>query len=291
MTKIVVGVDGSESSHEALTWAVAEAKLHGQPLEALMAWGYLDQHHVPAEARYFEPDYDEADARAALDRYVTDVLGPEASGEVELRPTCDLPARALLDAGKDAELLVVGARGRGGFAGLLLGSVSQKVLHQATCPVAVVRVTNEPDPEGGAPRIVVGVDGSTNADAALRWAIDEGRRRGASVEVVHAWHMPFVTPYPYVMTESDTAVFEDLARETLDQAIRRANPTTEDRISSFTSVSGPASLILEAAKGADLIVVGTRGRSAAKAALLGSVSHQVTLHATCPVVVVPEEST
>ena len=87
MTKIVVGVDGSESSQEALRWAVAEAKLHGQPLEALMAWGYLDQHHVPAEAQHFEPDYDEADARDALAQYVTDVLGPDASDDVELRPT------------------------------------------------------------------------------------------------------------------------------------------------------------------------------------------------------------
>ena len=56
-------------------------------------------------------------------------------------------------------------------------------------------------------------------------------------------------------------------------------------------MSGPASLLLETAKGADLIVVGSRGLSAAKAAVLGSVSHQVTLHATCPVVVIPEEST
>ena len=88
MRKIVVGVDGSESSQEALRWAVAEAKLHGQPLEALMAWGYLDQHHVPAEAHYFEPDYDEADARAALAQYVIEVLGPDAGGGVELRPSC-----------------------------------------------------------------------------------------------------------------------------------------------------------------------------------------------------------
>ena len=101
MTKIVVGVDGSESSQEALRWAVAEAKLHGQPLEALMAWGYLDQHHVPAEAQHFEPDYDEADARDALAQYVADVLGPDAvrrRGAATDRATCPrercwMPAR------------------------------------------------------------------------------------------------------------------------------------------------------------------------------------------------------
>ena len=291
MTSIVVGVDGSESSQEALLWAVAEAKLHEHPIEALMAWGYLGQHHVPPEARQFEPDYDEEDARDALAQYVTDVLGPESADDIGLRPTCDLPARALLDAGKDAAMLVVGARGRGGFTSLLLGSVSQKILHHATCPVAVIRVGQEGDPEPGEARIVVGIDGSRNADAALHWAIDEGRRRGAGVEVVHAWHMPFVAPYPYVSADFDAATFENSAREILDQAIHRAQPTAEDRITKLMSLSGPASLLLETAKGADLIVVGSRGLSAAKAAILGSVSHQVSLHATCPVVVVPEEPT
>ena len=291
MTKIIVGVDGSESSREALRWAVSEANLHGQPLEALMAWGYLDQHHVPADARHFEPDYDEADARDALARYVADALGPDASHDVELRPTCDLPARALLDAGKAAAMLVVGARGRGGFASLLLGSVSQKVLHHATCPVAVIRGGQDPDPAGSEGRIVVGVDGSPNGDAALRWAIDEGRRRGSSVDVVHAWHMPFVAPYHYVPTDIDPLTFEETGRQTLAQAIRRAKLTAEDRVTEVCAMSGPSSLLLESAKGADLVVVGSRGLSAAKAAVLGSVSHQVTLHATCPVVVIPEGST
>jgi nucleotide-binding universal stress UspA family protein len=291
MTGIVVGVDGSESSQEALLWAVAEAKLHGQPLDALMAWEYLDQHHVPAEDRHFEPDYDEAEALDVLAQYVADVLGPDASGQVGLRPTCDLPARALLDAGNDAAMLVVGARGRGGFTSLLLGSVSQKVLHHATCPVAVIRPAAEPRPGIGEGRIVVGVDGSRNADAALRWAIDEGRRRDASVEVVHAWHMPLAAPYPGLSTDVDMTTIEKAARETIDQAIGRAKLTTKDRVGKVIALSGPSSLLLETAKGADLVVVGSRGLSAAKGAVLGSVSHQVTLHAPCPVVVIPEEST
>jgi nucleotide-binding universal stress UspA family protein len=291
MTKIVVGVDGSESSRAALLWAMAEAKIHGRRLEALMAWGYLDQRHVPGNARYFEPDYDEVDALEALTQYVTEVLGSDGSDDVGLRPTCDLPARALLDAGKDAAMLVVGARGRGGFASLLLGSVSQKVLHHATCPVAVIRAGHEPDLTSREGRIVVGVDGSRNADAALRWAIEEGRRRDADVEVVHAWNMPFVAPYAYVAADLDINTFEETAQETLDQAIRRAKPTAVDRVSKVVTMSGPSSLLLETAKGADLIVVGSRGLSAVEAAVLGSVSHQVTLHATCPVVVIPEEST
>ena len=152
----------------------------GSPLEALMAWGYLDQHHVPAEARLL---------RARLRRG----RRPHGAG-VSTSPKCSAPTppaawscahlstcprgRSSRPA-EDAALLVVGARGRGGFASLLLGSVSQKVLHHATCPVAVIRAGQEPSPRVGEGRIVVGVDGSRNADAALRWAIDEGRRRGA----------------------------------------------------------------------------------------------------------------
>ena len=86
----------------------------------------------------------------------------------------DLPPQHL---GEDAALLLVGARGRGGFAGLLLGSVSQKVLHQATCPVAVVHAIENGAPHGDDQRIVVGVDGSSGADRALRWALEEARRR------------------------------------------------------------------------------------------------------------------
>jgi nucleotide-binding universal stress UspA family protein len=255
-----------------------------------MAWGYLDQHHVAADAP-FAPDYDEAQAHVALASYVTGVLGADATDELSLRPTNDLPAHALIEASKDAELIVVGARGLGGFTRLLLGSVSQKVLHHAQCPVAVIRAGEEPNTEGAPERIVVGIDGSATADAALRWALDEGRRRGARVEVVHAWHMPFVAPYPYMAADFDTATFEKIARDTLDQAIRRAGVTAEDDVSKLMSLAGPASLILEVAKGADLVVVGSRGLGGVKGAVLGSVSHQVSLHATCPVVVVPEEET
>lgn len=289
MSKIVVGVDGSVGAQDALRWAAAEAKLVGLPLVALMAWGYLDQHHA-APGAFFEPDYHEANAHVALASYVVAALGPRATDDVEMRPVCDLPASALLAAGEDAALLVVGARGRGGFASLLLGSVSQKVLHHATCPVAVVHGCGEPTASGGDGRIVVGVDGSTNADAALRWAINEGRLRGDVVDVVHAWHMPYVAPYPYVAVDFDTETFEKAAHDTLDDAICRAHTKPDDRISKLTPLSGPAPALLDAAKGADLLVVGSRGLSGAKAALLGSVSHQVTLHATCPVVVVPEES-
>ena len=163
-------------------------------------------------------------------------------------------------------MLVVGARGRGGFTSLLLGSVSQKVLHHATCPVAVIRTSHEPRPEPDEARIVVGVDGSRTRTPRSAGRSTRADGADASVEVVHAWHMPFVAPYPYVATDFDTPRSRRTRTRSVDEAIRRATPTPDDRVSTVISLSGPPSLLLETAKGADLIVVGSRGLSAAKAA-------------------------
>jgi nucleotide-binding universal stress UspA family protein len=134
MTGIVVaGVDGSPQSALALRWAADEAKLRGAVLRAVCVWSYLDQ---PGKA--FDPGYGVDDARRLLDDAIAG-LGPAAAGvETERVTVNDLPARGLLDAARDADLVVVGARGMGGFRGLLLGSVSQQVAQHAPCPVVIV---------------------------------------------------------------------------------------------------------------------------------------------------------
>jgi nucleotide-binding universal stress UspA family protein len=137
--RIVVGVDGSGGADGALRFAMEEAKLRNAHLEVVLAWGLLDQPGVPDRAA-FDPAFGEEDARAliaaALDR-----VGADSTVETSLVPVCDLAARAVLDRARGADLVVVGARGLGGFRGLLLGSVSQQVVHHAPCPVVVV-----PDP-------------------------------------------------------------------------------------------------------------------------------------------------
>lgn len=139
MTSIVVGVDGSPGSRAALAWAIDEAELRQASVVALMAWDYLGQPH-PVDGASFDPSFDADDARRVVDALVDEVLGDRGrpSVEVERRAVLDLPARALLEASADADLLVVGRRGLGGFKGLLLGSVSQEVLAHAPCPVLVV---------------------------------------------------------------------------------------------------------------------------------------------------------
>jgi nucleotide-binding universal stress UspA family protein len=138
MGLIVVGVDESAGAAAALRWAMTEAEARGWSPRAVLAWGYLDQHHA-TPGQSFDPAYGEADAQAALDAIVAEVVGSARAATVDRKLVNDLPARALLDASEGADLLVVGARGLGGFRGLLLGSVSQQCLHHATCSVAVVR--------------------------------------------------------------------------------------------------------------------------------------------------------
>ena len=285
MGKIVVGVDGSEGSAGALRWAARESQLRGWPVTAVMAWGYLEQHHI--DSRQFDPEYDESKANDALEAYVAAALDETSAKQVNRQLTLDLAARGLLDASADADLLVMGARGLGGFRGLLLGSVSQTCLHHAHCPVAIVREPSHREP-GSTERIVVGIDGSGGAQAALDWALDEARARQASVDVVYGWQMIYTgAGYPYAIAV-DPKPLEDAARRQLAAAVERADTRgLEHPVEQLLIMGGGTSAILDTAEGADLIVVGTRGVGGFRGMLLGSVSHHVAQHAPCPVVAVP----
>ncbi len=227
---------------------------------------------------------------AALDAVVESTLAADPAARVRRRVVCDLAPRALLDSAAGAQLLVVGARGLGGFRGLLLGSVSQQCLAHARCPVAVI-CAGATVPKGGAmERIVVGVDGSETSRRALGWALEEGRLRQAAVQVVHAWHTPYLDGYPLTGATFDPALFEDGGRQIVESALAEADtrglPVPVERL--LVCGTG-ARAILEASKGADLVVVGSRGLGGFSGLLLGSVSHQVAHHASCPAVVVPPE--
>jgi nucleotide-binding universal stress UspA family protein len=287
MQGIVIGVDGSERAAHALRWATREAELHGWPLTAVLAWTFLDQHHADPDTT-FHPDYAEAEAKGALDAYIEQALdGGGAS--VQRSVVCGLPAPALLDASADATLLVVGARGLGGFQGLLLGSVSQQCLHHTARPIAIVRATAARTGEDTMERIVVGVDGSDTARRALNWAVAEARLRQAALEVVLAWHMPYIAGYPYAGVGFDPATFEKDAQTTLDSIVDGTDTTGVPQVARTLAVGDAASALLDRSADADLVVVGSRGHGGFAGLLLGSVSHHVTHHATCPVVVVPPE--
>ena len=136
-------------------------------------------------------------------------------------------------------------------------------------------------------RIVVGVDGSESAQEALRWAVAEARVRNATVEAVYAWHQPFATGYAEMGELYGLEHFEKEAQEALDAAVDAVDASGIPAIERRLVTGGAANALVEEAKGASLLVVGSRGRGGFTGLLLGSVSQQAAHHATCPVVIIP----
>ncbi len=280
MEGIIVGVDESPYARAALRWAADHGARHDRPVTALLAWGYIDQHHAEPGAP-FDPDYSAAVAAKVLDDLVDRTTADHDA--VRRVVVNDLPGRALLEAGDGADLVVVGARGIGGFRGLLLGSVSRQVLHHATCPVAVIRdaATRADQP------VVVGLDGSEPSRRALRWAFEEARSAGRCLVAVHAWLLPYsmlglydpAFDPPALAAESDRFLRRELAPVDTSGLIAP--------VEIVSSCDRPAAALLEAAALGSVLVVGSRGRGELASAVFGSVSDQVSHHATCPVVVVP----
>lgn len=139
--RIVVGVDGSPSSAQALRWAVRQARATGAEVHAVAAWTppsmYAWGPGLPDDVNWAE------DCATGLEQSIKDALDAEDAGRVQRHVVQGHPALALLDQAAGADLLVVGCRGHGGFAGMLLGSVSQHVIAHASCPVLVVHEEGE----------------------------------------------------------------------------------------------------------------------------------------------------
>jgi nucleotide-binding universal stress UspA family protein len=139
-------------------------------------------------------------------------------------------------------------------------------------------------------RIVVGVDGSPSSKAALLWALRQAELTGASVDAVIAWHPPVVVGGTFPpLGILDGIDFGDIAAKSLTEAIRQtADVARPVKISSTVTEGNAAQVLLEAAEGADLLVVGSRGHGGFTGALLGSVSQHCAHHAPCPLVIVRE---
>jgi nucleotide-binding universal stress UspA family protein len=156
------------------------------------------------------------------------------------------------------------------------------VLHEAKCPVAVIRddATRVGEP------VVVGVDGSESSQRALAWAVDDSRARQLPLVAVHAWQLPYNAMGFYATP--DPREFANSAEKFLEQEVARVDTTGLVAPVERRCVDGrPSAALLEASALASMVVVGSRGHGRLANVLLGSVSDQVSHHATCPVVVVP----
>jgi nucleotide-binding universal stress UspA family protein len=275
--RIVVGVDGSGASRAALSWGHRQAARTGVVLQPTIAY-----YSFPMPIQ--EVDFRGMAQNLAAEEIREVIKDP---GDVSLVPAVirGYPARVLIEASRGADLLVVGNRGGGGIAGALLGSVSLYCVQHARCPVAILR--EETDMAGGEPRIVVGVDGSPSSKAALSWAIQQAAVTGMAVEAFIAWRIPTYYGYSLAPDEVDLSDIAGLAARTIGDAVDQlGGAAAQVKITTAVVRGDPAQVLLDAAAGADLLVVGNRGHGVLAEALLGSVSQHCAHHASCPVVIV-----
>ncbi len=280
----VVGLDGSEHASNALAWATMNAQGRAESLQLVTAWQIPVVGAYPMASPAVMP-FDDEELKAAAASEIAQ-LAEDATKQLSIPVDVAVaqggPAAVLLEASTHGSLLVVGSRGRGGFARLMLGSTSTQCATHATVPTVVVRDA----PEAPTKRIVVGFDGSANSMASLRWAIHFAAP-GTTVVVTWVWD---TTP---LAVGADAFFFpdaSDLATERFDHLVESVadEASAGDVILEQEFIRGtPRSALSTAAENADLLVVGARGHGAVGSALLGSVSTWLLHHSQIPIVVVP----
>lgn len=267
---LVVGVDGSEASLDAVDWAADEAVQHGVPLRLV---------HVAAG----EQDVPEL-LGTAMERAGRHARAAPVSGEV-LRGD---PATALTGAGRDAFALVLGSRGLGDWEGMLLGSVGLAVAARADCPVVVVRggARHRGSGSGG---VVVGVEAGQGSGTAVAFAFREAQVRHSGLVAVHAWTAPRDAHTTAQAPSWPLEAHRRAPAQVLDDALREMTERYPDVPVTRRVTEGPARReLLDAASGAALLVVGAPRRHTHPGLQLGLISHAMLHHAPCPVAVVPQ---
>ena len=280
---VVVGVDGSDSALDAVRWAAGEAERRRLALRVVHAFGWPDSRHVGDPG--LGVDYREVLARAAREvlAAATAAAGEAVPGlAVDPQMIVGFPGAVLRSESAGAALVVLGDRGLGGFTGLLLGSVAIEVSALGECPVVVVRGPAPAPPDGP---VVVGVDGSPISEAAVGFAYEAAAARGVPLVAVHTWWDVMADPTFAPLLDWDAMEADE--REALAERLAGWGEKFPDvEVQRVVLHDRPARALLAQAAGAQLVVVGTRGRGGVAGLLLGSVSHSLLHHASCPVAVV-----
>ncbi|WP_330281098.1 universal stress protein [Streptomyces sp. NBC_00588] len=295
---VVAAVDGSAESFAAAEWAAREAVRRDRPLRLFHAWNWhprqgdgelatAAQRHL---ARLFLREAENRVRRACPDaRLVPDQLveGPATA--------------ALLKAADEADLLVLGSRGLSGFTGFLVGSVALGVVARAARPVVLVRAGEEaadehfPDSDGSASTltgyrdVVLGIDLGDPCDEVIGFAFEEARLRGARLKAVYGWQQPG----PVGLGAGDLGLVDPARRAgewlgfltAVLQTWRDKYPGVE--VAETVTEGRPQSVLVRAASGASLLVVGRRVTERPAGPRTGPVTHAAIHHVDCPVAVVP----
>jgi nucleotide-binding universal stress UspA family protein len=292
-TTIVVGIDYSTASDAALAWAL-ECSTHGTSQLRIVHVSETSQTELRILDREGWRVEDQLRERGQLlvDAAVETAKTSYPDVQVAAHVTMGSAAAVLVEESKDADIVVVGNRGVGGFRGLVVGSTALRVTERAHCPVVAVP---DPPPDGPSSRsgIVVGVKNASDAEAALDFAVRQAADHdNERVTVVHAWEIPALLragPVAPLVYDWDLVAGQERVR--VEEALhpwskRHADVDVDVRIK---AVQGhPAQVLADEARQARLLVVGGRGRGrgSMREAVLGSVSHAVLHHAATPVAVV-----
>ncbi|GAA0815774.1 universal stress protein [Spirilliplanes yamanashiensis] len=280
--EIVVATDGSEPGTAAVAWAAREAHRTSSVLHVVHAYEWDWPGARFDGAREFQSMADAAAEQVLADALLT---AHAVDPGLPVRHTADIgaPVRVILDASARARLLVVGSRGRGGFASLLLGSVGHRIAVHATCPVVVVR-GRAADEDGP---VVVGADGSQAGADAVELAFAAAASRGAELVAVRAYTPP-VPPWgpdmpPLVYDPAEREAEERAALEDQLRPWRGKYPQVP--VEALVTKHDAARVLVGVSHTARLVVVGDRGFGVVTGTVLGSVTSQVLHHADCPVLV------
>jgi nucleotide-binding universal stress UspA family protein len=284
---ILVAVDGSASSNAAVRWAAREAAMRHLPITLIHV---IPPAVVSSRAQSVLDRVQDAQtnqARHVLDdarRFIFDCVEDDTIGEVRIELSFSLVVPALIDASKDALMVVVGRHGTGAFNGHLLGSVGSGLLCHAHCPVAIINDDDEepPTPKDTCAPILLGIDGSPSSERAAALAFDEASRRGVPLIALHAWSD--VSAFPLVGT--DWRQYEGDANEVLDQALARWQQQYPDvEVRRQVVCDQPARWLAGESAHAQVTIVGSHGRGGFAGELLGSVSSAVAGSVWVPVIV------
>ncbi|MYW45727.1 universal stress protein [Streptomyces sp. SID161] len=289
---VIAAVDGSADSLRALDWALDAARRRAAPLRVV----HVRQYAAWGQADVLVAAPPEAEGDPVLDDVRTRIEGGPGRPAVEYIALEGVPGAVLPELGSEAQLLVLGSRGRGGFASLLLGSNGLAAARDAECPVVVVPPPGrETHGEGGAepgPRVVVGVHADSPDEDVLAFAFAEAALRDARLQVIAAYPWPVQTwsaPGQVVQPVVDQDAVADETRTLTEGFLAPHRSRHPDVRADAEALPGDAAgHLVAASKDAELVVVGRhRRRLLAPARMMGSVTQAVLLHAASPVAVVP----
>jgi len=295
-SRLVVGVDGSPGARTALEVALAEAARRGaeldvvtaSPLATVWSGGVA---YTPEQVRQIRAGAEQR-IHAVVDEVLADPLaGTPGIDAVDVRVLAieGHAARVLIAAAEDADLLVVGSRGRGGVRSTLLGSVALHCIGSAPCPVLVVHAdARASDQVAGPPRVGAGCDGSPGAHAALAAAVDEAARVGGEVEVLACYAVTDDWTVPGSVAARSADEIRGQVAESVAAAVRDgvAERTDAPAVRIRVELDPAADVLVAHARGAHRLVVGASGHGMVHGLLLGSVALHCAMHAPAPVLVV-----